>query len=102
MTTKTRTPCLAVLSFSALAFAALFTCALPARSQSLDALYEKAKAERSLALYAGGRTAPWDAAVKDFSARYPGVAVSVTGAFRNVLDSKIDAQLATGKFAVDL
>jgi ABC-type Fe3+ transport system substrate-binding protein len=80
----------------------LALCATPARSQSLDALYGKAKGEGALILYTGGPTAPWDAAAKDFSAHYPGLAVSVTGGFSNVLDKKIDAQLADGKLAVDL
>jgi ABC-type Fe3+ transport system substrate-binding protein len=102
MNMKKRTPLVAGLSVSAFAFVALFTCVLLARAQSLDALYENAKAEGSLVLYAGGPTAPWNAAVKDFSARYPGVAMSVTGGFSNVLDKKIDAQLANGKLAVDL
>ena len=80
----------------------LALCAIPARAQSLDALYEKAKTEGALVLYTGGPTAPWEAAAKDFSARYPGVAVSVTGGFSNVLDKKIDAQLAAGKLSLDL
>ncbi len=80
----------------------LALCASPARSQSLDALYDKAKSEGGLVLYTGGPTAPWEAAAKDFSASYPGVAVSVTGGFSNVLDKKIDAQLATGNVEVDL
>ena len=69
--------------------------AIPAKPQNLDALYDKAKSEGALILYAGGPTAPWDAAAKDFSARYPGVSVSVTGGFSSVLDKKIDAQLAS-------
>jgi ABC-type Fe3+ transport system substrate-binding protein len=76
--------------------------ARPARPQSPDALYEKAKNEGALVLYTGGPTAAWDSAAKEFSARYPGVTVSVTGGFSNVLDKKIDAQLADGKLAVDL
>ena len=80
----------------------LALCALPARAQSLDTLYEKAKTEGALVLYTGGPTAPWDAAAKDFPVRYPGIAVSVTGGFSNVLDKKIDAQLAGGKLEVDL
>ena len=79
--------------------ALLVLFAVPAPAQSLDALYDKAKSEGALTLYAGGPTAVWDAAVKEFSARYPGVAVSVTGGFSNVLDKKIDAQLADGKLA---
>ena len=102
MKKTTRTPFVARLSFSAFALTALFICALPARGQSLDALYEKAKAEGSVALYTGGPTAPWDAAAKEFSARYPGVTVSVTGGFSNVLDKKIDAQLAGNKLEVDM
>jgi ABC-type Fe3+ transport system substrate-binding protein len=76
--------------------------AIPARSQSLDALYEKAKTEGSVVLYTGGPTAPWDVVSKDFSARYSGVTVSVTGGFSNVLDKKIDAQLASNKLEVDI
>jgi ABC-type Fe3+ transport system substrate-binding protein len=98
----TRAPRVVVLSLSTLALAALFACAPSARAQSLDALYEKAKTEGSLVLYTGGPTAPWDAVAKEFSARYPGVAVSVTGGFSNVLDKKIDAQLAAGKLEADL
>jgi len=90
------------LAHTALLLAALIHCAAPARAQNLDALYQKAKAEGSIVLYAGGPTAPWDTAAKDFSARYPGVSVSVTGGFSNVLDAKIDAQLQGGKLEVDL
>jgi ABC-type Fe3+ transport system substrate-binding protein len=90
------------LSFLILTAAAHFVCAPAARAQSLDALYDKAKSEGSLVFYAGGPTAPWDAAIKDFSARYPGVAVSVTGGFSSVLDKKIDAQIAAGKLDPDL
>ena len=39
---------------------------------------------------------------KEFSARYPGVTVSVTGGFSNVLDKKIDAQLASNKMEMDI
>jgi ABC-type Fe3+ transport system substrate-binding protein len=89
-------------SLLALAIPALFICASLARAQNLDALYAKAKSEGSLVLYTGGPTVPWDAAAKDFSARYPGITVSVTGGFSNVLDKKIDAQLAAGKLEMDI
>jgi ABC-type Fe3+ transport system substrate-binding protein len=82
--------------------ATLTTLAMPACAQSLDALYQKAKTEGNVIVYAGGPTAPWEAAAKDFSARYPGVSMSVTGGFSNVLDAKIDAQLKDGKLEVDL
>src|SRR5579863_2618987 len=99
--TKPRT-LLAGLFCLALTVVAFFICSVPARAQSLDALYAKAKSEGALVLYTGGPTAPWDAAIKEFSARYPGISVSVTGGFSNVLDKKIDAQLAAGKLEVDM
>ena len=102
MNKTTRTRLVSGLSLSALALTVFFNCAALARAQSLDALYEKAKSEGAVVLYTGGPTAPWDAAAKEFSARYPGVSVSVTGGFSNVLDKKIDAQLAAGKLEVDL
>jgi ABC-type Fe3+ transport system substrate-binding protein len=102
MSKKRRSPIIAGFSFLALTTASLFTSAFPARPQTIDALYEKAKTEGSLVLYTGGPTAPWDAAAKGFSARYPGVNVSVTGGFSNVLDKKIDAQLAEDKLFVDV
>ena len=88
--------------FLGLSVSATFLCAFPAQPQNLEAIYANAKSEGALVLYAGGPTAPWDAATKEFSARYPGIAVSVTGGFSNVLDKKIDAQLAAGKLDVDL
>jgi ABC-type Fe3+ transport system substrate-binding protein len=89
-------------SFGLLLLLFLAICPEPSPSQSLNAIYSKAKAEGALVLYTGGPTAPWDAAAKEFSARYPGIAVSVTGGFSNVLDKKIDAQLAASKLEVDL
>ena len=88
-----------ILGFSGLAL--LSTLVALARSQAQDALYAKAKAEGALVLYTGGPTAPWEAAAKEFSARYPGIRVSVTGGFSNVLDKKIDEQLAAGKLELD-
>ena len=102
MNKKKHAPRLVGMSLLFLIAASLFIYASPAQAQSLDALYDKAKSEGALVLYAGGPTAPWDAAAKDFSARYPGVTVSVTGGFSNVLDKKIDAQLAAGKLEVDM
>jgi ABC-type Fe3+ transport system substrate-binding protein len=102
MNKSKREPLVVGLSFPLLVLAAFFACASPARPQSVDALYASAKSEGALVLYTGGPTAPWDAAAKEFSARYPGVNISVTGGFSNVLDKKIDAQFAEGKIAVDL
>jgi ABC-type Fe3+ transport system substrate-binding protein len=77
------------------------TSAAPAHAQSLDDLYAKAKSEGSFAFYVGGPTAPWEARAKAFSEKYPGIKVSIGGGFSNVLDSKIDQQIAAGKLEVD-
>ena len=92
----------AAVQTAPLATIAFLLFAVSAWPQSAKALYDNANAEGSLLLYAGGPTAPWDAAAKEFSARYPGVTVKVTGGFSNVLDKQIDSQLAEGKLAVDL
>jgi ABC-type Fe3+ transport system substrate-binding protein len=52
-------------------------------------------------LYVGGPTAPWEAMAKKFGERYPGIKFSISGGFSNVLDKKIDAQIAAGKLEVD-
>lgn len=83
------------------AFAALAATPPPAVAQSLDELYVKAKVEGALAFYAGGPTAPWEARAKIFEERYPGIKISIGGGFSNVLDKKVDAQLAAGKLEVD-
>jgi len=69
--------------------------------QSLDELYVKAKSEGQLMFYAGGPTAPWEARAKAFGELYPGIKVSIGGGFSNVLDKKIDQQIAAGKLEVD-
>ena len=73
-----------------------------AHGESVDELYAKAKEEGALALYAGGPTAPWEAFAKDFSAKYPGIDVRITGGFSNVLDRKVDQQLADKKLEADM
>jgi ABC-type Fe3+ transport system substrate-binding protein len=79
----------------------LAAAVLPSRAQSLVELYDKAKAEGSLVLFVGGPTAPWEARAKQFEQRYPGIKISITGGFSNVLDKQIDQQLKDNKLAVD-
>jgi ABC-type Fe3+ transport system substrate-binding protein len=73
----------------------------PSRAQTLDDLYAKAKSEGAFAFYVGGPTAPWEARAKAFSEKYPGIRISVGGGFSNVLDQKIDQQIAANKLEVD-
>jgi len=87
------------LAAAAAAVVALTATALPARAQLQ--VYAKAKAEGALVFYVGGPTAPWEAKARVFEQRYPGIKVSITGGFSNVLDRKIDQQIKDGKLEVD-
>ncbi len=87
---------------TALAALGLMTAGmLAANAQSPDDLYAKGKSEGAFAFYVGGPTAPWETRAKAFEEKYPGIKVSIGGGFSNVLDKKIDAQLAAGKLEVD-
>jgi ABC-type molybdate transport system substrate-binding protein len=81
-----------------LALLTLWTAALsmtvpPAAADSMDALYEKAKAEKALVFYAGGPTAPYQKLVAAFETAYPGIKVTFSGGFSNVLNEKIEQQM---------
>ncbi len=89
------------LAATGLALLAGLAVTPPARAQSLDDFYAKAKDEGAFAFYVGGPTAPWEARAKVFEERFPGIKVTIGGGFSNVLDKKIDAQLAAGKLEVD-
>jgi ABC-type Fe3+ transport system substrate-binding protein len=73
-----------------------------ARAETLDQLYEKAKQEKTLLLYGAGPTAPYERWTKEFTERFPGIEVVITGGFSNVLDTKINQQLKAGKMEVDI
>ena len=91
----------ACMSRSAAATALARLGTLSAHAQPADDVYAKAKSEGAVVLYVGGPTAPWEAAARRFEERYPGIKVSVTGGFSNVLDKRIDAQLAGNRLEVD-
>lgn len=76
--------------------------AVTARAATLDRLYAKAQAEKTVVIYSGGPVAPYQRWAKEFMDRFPGLTVSVTGGFSNVLDTKIDQQLAAKKLEVDM
>jgi hypothetical protein len=87
--------------FSA-ALAAVMACATAASAQTLDELYEKAKQEKSLVFYAGGPAAPHEARAAEFQRRFPGITVSITGGFSNVLNEKINQQIKAKKLETDM
>jgi ABC-type Fe3+ transport system substrate-binding protein len=82
--------------------AALINGTVAARAESLDEIYQKAKEEKTLALYAAGPTAPHERFAKEFQEKFPGVTVAITGGFSNVLNSRIEQQLKDKAVAVDL
>jgi ABC-type Fe3+ transport system substrate-binding protein len=69
---------------------------------TIDQLYQAAKQEGALTLYGGGPAAPYERRAAEFEKRFPGIKVSVTGGFSNILAPKIDEQIREGKLAVDL
>jgi ABC-type Fe3+ transport system substrate-binding protein len=71
-------------------------------AETMDELYAKAKAEKSVVFYSGGPVAPYESFARDFEQRYPEVKVTITGGFSNVLNEKINAQLKAGKLEVDM
>jgi ABC-type Fe3+ transport system substrate-binding protein len=88
--------------YSATAAIALVCCTTATQAETMDELYAKAKAEKSLVFYAGGPAAPHERFASEFQQRFPGLTVSVTGGFSNVLNDKINQQIKDKKLEVDL
>ena len=85
-----------LLRIATLLAASLACCALQARAESMDALYEKAKLEKTVVLYGAGPTGSHDRWIKDFEQRFPGVSVAFTGGLSTDLNQRIERQLASG------
>ena len=68
----------------------------------MDALYEKAKLEKTVVLYGAGPTGSHDRWIKDFEQRFPGVTVAFTGGLSTSLNQRIERQLASGPMETDL
>ena len=88
-----------LVSFSAVSLACL---AVQASAQSNAELYEKAKLEKTVMLYAAGPSDPYQRWINDFQARYPGVTVAFTGGLSNGLNTRIEQQFAARKMVADL
>jgi ABC-type Fe3+ transport system substrate-binding protein len=82
--------------------ALLACCATPARAESIDELYEKAKLEKTLVFYGAGPTGSHDRWIREFQQRFPGVTVAHTGGLSNGLNRQIEQQLAARKMETDL
>lgn len=72
-----------------------------ARGETIDELYDKAKAEGALVFYTGGGAAAAKATADAFEKRFAGIKVDAKGAFSNVLDLEIDQQLKDKKVTTD-
>lgn len=86
---------------SALLFASVVLTPLAARAETLDQLYEKAKAEGALTIYTGAGPAAAKAGAEAFEKRFPGIKVEAHGGFSNVLDLEIDKQIKDKKVTAD-
>jgi ABC-type Fe3+ transport system substrate-binding protein len=86
-----------------LALAALMAgAAVPASAQSVDELYAAARKEGALSLNGGGPAGLYEPWVREFEQQFPGIKVTLTADFSNILAPIIDRQLADGKLSVDL
>ena len=59
-------------------------------AETMDELYAKAKAEKSLTIYAGGPVTNYEPLAREFERKFPGLTVSIEGGFSNVLNQKIE------------
>jgi ABC-type Fe3+ transport system substrate-binding protein len=71
-------------------------------AETMDELYAKAKPEQRLVLYGGGPVEPFERWAKEFEQKFPGLSVSVTGGYSNILDQKIDQQIRDKRLEVDM
>jgi ABC-type Fe3+ transport system substrate-binding protein len=97
--TATRRRWIATMAVSAALSAA---CSITASAETIDQIYEAAKAEKTLVLWGAGPSAGYETAARAFEQQFPGVTVSLMGGFSNVLNAKIEEQLSAKKVETDL
>jgi ABC-type Fe3+ transport system substrate-binding protein len=85
-----------------LASLAALWCSAPVAAQTVDQLYALAKQEKTLVMWAAGPTAGYESAARAFEQQFPGITVSLTGGFSNVLNARIEEQVRTSKVETDL
>ena len=86
---------------SVLLAALVLSCGL-GQAETMDELYAKAKAEKSLTIYAGGPVTNYEPLAREFERKFPGLTVSIEGGFSNVLNQRIEQQFKDGKLAADM
>ena len=73
-----------------------------ASAQTMQELYEKAKAEGELVIYGGGPTSLYEVPARAFEQDYPGIKFTIHSGFSNVHNVKINEQLKAKKLDADL
>jgi ABC-type Fe3+ transport system substrate-binding protein len=74
----------------------------PVAAQSMQELYEKAKAEGELVIYGGGPTSLYEVPARAFEKQYPGIKFTIHSGFSNVHNAKINEQIKAHKLDADL
>src|SRR5262249_24160609 len=74
----------------------------PARAETLDELYTKAKTEKSLVIYAGGPVSNYEPFARAFYGKFPGLTVSIEGGFSNVLNQNIERRFNDQRLEADM
>jgi len=80
---------------------AAFNC-VAASAETLDQIYEAAKAEKTVVLWGAGPTAGYETAARAFEQQFPGVTVTLMGGFSNVLNAKVEQQFSARKVETDV
>jgi ABC-type Fe3+ transport system substrate-binding protein len=84
------------------ASAVLSACCALASAETIDQIYEAAKAEKTLVLWGAGPSAGYETAARAFEQQFPGITVTLMGGFSNVLNAKIEEQISAKKVETDL
>ena len=71
-------------------------------AQTPDQLYTAAKAEMSVVLWAAGPSRGYESAAHAFEQRFPGITVSLTAGFSNVLNTRMEEQFRAQKIETDV
>src|SRR5476651_1619124 len=84
------------------AVAALCLLGAAANAETMEEIYTKAKLEKTLVLYAGGPVSNYEPLAREFEQKFPGLTVTISGGFSNVLNQKIEQQFSDSKLEVDM
>jgi ABC-type Fe3+ transport system substrate-binding protein len=85
-----------------LASLATVWCGAPVAAQPINQLYALAKGEKALVMGAAGPAAAYESAARAFEQKFPGITVSLTSGFSNVLSTGIEEQVRSNKVETDL